>query len=578
MAVSAADAAAPLKKPKPKPVAPVKLAGQLAHRVDSAKTDAARYNAILRVMGAIKLSVYDGKTGKALVKGLDTNRYDAYLLVGEVRGVAAALGRGQSFSTADLASLLTTVLGRTADPVPTQAANELVSGLVQVALANPKKAASVVPLLVRDLGLASDHPVDLAHAGGAEPIPLDAAQLQLIETYLLYPIVHIGSQRHVAQLRRPAARGTAVCKVLKYVLAHFNPNSYLDPANAIHVVSDTLAGTVGGKVAGEIAEKLKVVAAGTAQEALDAVFTVLAGIHGSILAWGLKLESGPPLNQGTAYGRSGLPGQGNPMVFRVHAVFHDALSPQDTECLSDMGFEMPEKPSVAGMDIAWHDEDVSGKPLYEHGSLEFDLPGLSANGRTNEDGISTVNFTPKDESAPGIGRVVTDSGGELPRALWGFKFKNPLGAVTQVFFPMLGQEIRWTVVYHKPRGFRFATPLAFPPTPSGGLNITEAITAHVCGEDLYAAPWEGTEYLLESGAGGHKEFDYPFEDWYLTRGAPSSPTISGFLRSEVKVQLLEGPPVTAHVQIHGDYPADPAHENQTFDVPVEENLSCPENG
>ena len=68
----------------------------------------------------------------------------------------------------------------------------------------------------------------------------------------------------------------------------------------------------------------------------------------------------------------------------------------------------------------------------------------------------------------------------------------------------------------------------------------------------------------------------PFDGWVLTRGAASSPTISGFLRSEVQVQLLEGPPFTAHVQIHGDYPEDHAHENKTLDVPVEEDLSCPE--
>ena len=88
-------------KPKPKPVAPDRLAAQLASGIDSAHTDAARYAAILRTMTAIKLGVYDGKTGKALVKGLDTNRYDAYLLGGEVHGIAGALGGAKSVSTAE---------------------------------------------------------------------------------------------------------------------------------------------------------------------------------------------------------------------------------------------------------------------------------------------------------------------------------------------------------------------------------------------------------------------------------------------------------------------------------------------
>ena len=64
----------------------------------------------------------------------------------------------------------------------------------------------------------------------------------------------------------------------------------------------------------------------------------------------------------------------------------------------------------------------------------------------------------------------------------------------------------------------------------------------------------------------------------MIKGAASSPTVSGFLHSEIQVQLLEGPPVTAHVQIHGDYPEDHAHENTTLDVPVEEDTSCPESG
>jgi hypothetical protein len=569
-------------KPKPKPVAPTKLATQLAAGIDSAHTNAARYTAILRVMSAIKLSVYNGKTGKALAKGLDTNKYDAYLFGGEVRGMAAAFGGAKSFSTADLASFLTTVLGRKANPVSVEAANGLVSGLVQVALANPKDAASVVPLLVRDLGLAMSKPVDLARAAGADPVPLDPVQLELTELYLLYPIVHRGSQRHVAELRRPATQGTAVCKVLKYAINHFNPNTYLDSEHAVHVVTDTAVPTAVTEVAKEILETLKFVGTATALEALDLVFTIVSGVHGSILALGLELKSGPPLNQGTAYGRSGLPGQGNPMHFRVQAVFHDVLSPEDTECLNKMGFEMPEKPSVAGMDIAWHDEDVSGKPLYEHGSLEFDLPGVFANGRTNEDGVSTVNFTPKDEVVPGIGQLVTDSGGALPRALWGFKFKNPFGAITQLLIPITGAELRWTVQYHKPRGFGFAwTPDGYPPHPPEGWNTRYSVQAHVCGDDPYAAPWEGQEQSWESAGPYYDPSTHhgslSFDSWAFTPGAPTSPIREdGFALTEITGQLVPGPPPIVRVQIRTDY-FDGSQGWQTYDMPVHDVSYCPEN-
>ncbi len=553
---------------KPKPVAPAQLAARLSAALDSAQTDAARYAALLRTLGTINLGVYDGKSGKPIAKGLDTNRYDAYLFGGEVRGIAAALGTKKPFSTADVASLLTTVLERKANPVPTQAANELVRGLVQVALARPNKAASLVPLLVRDLGLAGDHPVDLAQAAGADPIALDAVQLELIEAYLLYPIIHRGSQRQSAQLRRPAVRGTAICKVLKYAVNRFNPNSYLDSEDAVHVLTDTAVATLGGQLAVGLAEALKLAATATALEALDLVFTVLAGFHGSFLALSLELRSGPPLAQGTAYGRSGIPGQGNPMHFRAQAVYHEVLSPEDAACFAEMGFEMPEASTVAGMDVAWSEEDVSGKPLDEHGSLQFDLPGVFANGRTNEDGVSMINFTPNDEAVPGIGRLVTDRGAEIPRALWGFKFKNPLGSITQVLFPLLGPQLSWTVQYHKPRGFKVAGMvrdnffIQFG-RPSGRIDVN----IHVCGSDPYAKPWEGTDSAVSEGDKLTSEVT-----WQLVSGAPTFPEDAqyGYTQNWLRGQLVLDGPVPQMQFSPTSGPAGP------FYLPVEEDTSCPE--
>jgi len=555
-------------KPKPKPVPPSQLAGQLAKGLDSAHTGAARAAALVRILRAVKLGVYDGKTGKAVAKGLDTNKYDAYLFRSEVGTIASTLGGAKSFSTADLASFLTSAL-QPAEPFTTQGANELVGALVRYALANPKQPASVVPLLVRDLGLAHDQPADLSRAAGAAPVPLDGVQLELIETYLLYPIVHRGSQRHAAQLRRPAIRGTGVCKVLKYALARFNPNSYLDSENAVHVLTDTLVGTAGAKIAGEIAEKLKLVATGTLLEALDAVFTILAGIHGSYLALTLELQSGPPLVQGTAYGRSGLPGQGNPMHFRAQAVYHQLLTPEDSECLAEMGFEMPEAASVAGMDVAWSEEDTSGKPLDDHGKLEFDLPGVFANGRTNEEGVSTINFTPNDELVPGIGRVVTDTGAEVPRALWGFKFKNPLGAVTQVLFPLLGPQISWTVQYHKPRGFKVSGMIVdnfFSQFnhPSGRTDTD----IHICGPDPFAKPWEGTVSRVSEG--DMLAFNVT---WQLVSGAPTLPENEegnpfAWLPGQL---LLDGPTPRMQFSVTGA-PGNPHY------LQVEEDTTCPETG
>ena len=299
------------------------------------------------------------------------------------------------------------------------------------------------------------------------------------------------------QLRRPAAPRTAVCKLIKYAVSPFNPNTYLNSEDAVHVVIDTAGGTLGGLLGGKLSEALKLAATGTLVEALDAVFRVLAGLHGSVLALGLELKSGPPLNQDSAYGRSRLPGEGSSMHFRVEAVYHEVLSPQDAECLSEMGFEMPEKQSVGGMDVAWMDEDVSGKPLDQHGTSSSIYPATSPTGaRTRAASARSTSRRRTVGARDGRG-VVTDRGGLVPRALWGFKFKNPFGSITQILFPLLGPELRWNISYHRPRGFRFATPLTFPPTPSGGLNDGFAISAHVCGEDLYASPWAGTEYLLD---------------------------------------------------------------------------------
>ena len=233
-------AAMPFKKPKPVP--PAKLASRLATGIHSAHTTTSRYAAILRVMSAIKLGVYDGKTGKALAKGLDTNKYDAYLMGGEVRRIAAALGRRKSFSTADLASLLTRVLGQQANPVSVQAANELVGGLVQVALGNPKQTSSSRPA-PRARPRAGEDPrrsrtSDRGGSGSARCRPTRADQ-----AYLLYPIIHLGSQRHAcaAEAGRPHH---GRLQVIKYAINHFNPNTYLDSEDAVHVVIDTAVPTV----------------------------------------------------------------------------------------------------------------------------------------------------------------------------------------------------------------------------------------------------------------------------------------------------------------------------------------------
>ena len=185
------------------------------------------------------------------------------------------------------------------------------------------------------------------------------------------------------------------------------------------------------------------------------------------------------------------------MHFRVEAVYHEVLSPQDAECLSEMGFEMPEKQSVGGMDVAWMARTSLGSRSTSTGfpvrSTRQPRQRAHERERRQHDQLHAEGRVGARD-----GRVVTDRGGLVTPGPVGIQFKNPFGSITQILFPLLGPEVlRWDISYHRPRGFRFATPLTLPPTPSGGLNDGFAISAHVCGEDLYASPWAGTEYLLD---------------------------------------------------------------------------------
>lgn len=442
-------------KAKPKPTS-AQLAKSLAGKVQSARTDGARYAAALGIMKAVKLGVYDATKGKAVVKGLDTNKYDAYLFSGEVREVAASSAK-EPTSTAQLAGYLAALFKDGDRVFTTQAVNELVAALVKVSLAHPKAASSLVPLLVRNLGLARHPKVDLAKAAGAQPVALDTLQLTLLEAYLLYPIAHRGSQKIHQVARRPAGHRDSPCAIAKYALNTFSPNAYLDSEAQMHFVGDMAISAVAGAAVGHLTQAFGLTRTGAALDVAGLVGTVISGLHGSLVAEAMELKTSP-YTQATAYGNSGLPSAGQGMTFRVEARYHDVLDEDTRACLGAMGLELPQGKPIAGtdyfaisdMDVSWFEEDLSGKGLEDHGTRAFEPEGTFADGQTNAQGVSTLKFTPKSEVLP-LGETKTETGREVPRALWGFKFQNPLGAITQLFLPKLGTAMSWTIQYHTQR-------------------------------------------------------------------------------------------------------------------------------
>jgi len=114
------------------------------------------------------------------------------------------------------------------------------------------------------------------------------------------------------------------------------------------------------------------------------------------------------------------------------------------------------------------------------------------------------------------------------------------------------------------------------------------VEAHVCGADPYAAPWSGTWHRLETDQGGNQRdtgFGRTFDNWVFVPGQTSVPKPPFYAvddpGDEIQGELVRGtppdPPLMARLRVKQTPPTLGGPIFATVTVPVEEDLSCPDN-
>jgi hypothetical protein len=506
---------------KPKPTATPtaqQLAQRLATAIATASSEDARSTAIQAAFEAADIGIYDAATKKAVKSGMETGANDFFLLSGETDLLAQAYAAHDPYSPTDLAVLFAAAglpaQGQAPDP---SAMGALLQGVTKWATDNPTQPAALIPLIVRSLGQQDQPATDVLQ----DPSHLDAVQFELLATYFFAPLVHAATKPTTAIRAHASSVVDTFCGVIRIALNPFNPNTYLyifDPSGQqMNVLEDDLGGYVGGQAAQALAQKL-----GTAAEAFGDVAddVVAAGIitkllHMLYLNRAMKLTTIPdsvadhdgPANSGDPDISAGVP-------FRIQAtltMMHH-VNPAAQECLSNAGFTVPDYGPVPNVRINWR--DVSNT-LDDYGKVTYDPASGKTGDGTNgtEKGVSTLVFTPNNETYPGFGTLTKAVGAVQPYAVYGFDYGNEVAYLTEALDHLLGNvgvepslggdHASWTVGYHKPRGFTFTLSASADEQPAEGteggvsgcssdcvgsylaLHEQDTFTGYICGDNPY---------------------------------------------------------------------------------------------
>lgn len=570
----------PKPKATPKPTAtpaPVDMAQKLADTLTSATSDDARTATLLNVFKTIHVGVYNGQTGDPIVTGMETNKNDVYFYDAEVNELATAFGRKQTYTFDDLARLFTSLGMGTVDSTGVAA---LEQNLAKWGLQHQQEPAALVPLLVRDLGQKHDTAYDLATVDHPENVMLDPLQLELISLQLLAPIQHAAAQAKTTfRDHMPAHYG--ICTVIKVALNPFNPDTYLPDSAQIHTIIDGLTGAI---LPSAVAVFIKQVETFNNEwgDKIGMAGTIASALHGLLLAYGLKVESGPTGGVLTTHkGLAGhAPDAGKQLRFQARVTMQDKIPDWLRSCLHDAGYDIPDQGPVPGVEISWNNGGllgIGGTHLEDYGSVSYEPSDeKTSDGTTGPKGVETKVFTPADEPVPGMGKVVTVNGEETPRALWGMAFTNPLGTVSELLFPMQGEELDWSLTYHKPRGFQFSNITAhFDMYDEAHHFVGSAeytYSGHMCGDNPYSGNWDVTGHATSTSSDGRTS------TYTLPNGAGGQ-----LLEHPISIQDFYG---LWHLNANGGQPTisltigigsafTPAR--QTVSVPLVEDMDCPDN-
>lgn len=524
------------KRARQHPASQAAFAQQLTVGVAGARTTAGRARAILAVLSALHIGVYK-PSGRPVQRGAERGARDLYLYDFEVTAIANALAARQVFALSDLGDLLARVGVKPGGAaIPADQLDALLRAGIKAAAASPNAPWALLPLLVRDLGRRDKPASDPALAASATA-RFDALAYMLLSTSFLGTALRHDASSAAPRVAVAAAGGC--------------PEPKPDPSDPPQLGEQALEwwgikklSEIPGRIGKKIASALEV------KELVD---TILAGLHGSVLAYGLQVKSVVD-NVSTHYGPAGhAPQAGMPMNLQVRVMMLDDLGEEKIQCLALAGIKLPRKGPVPDVPILWQ-LGAQGN-LLQHGTTNPSGGLLGPTSNTDQNGIATLTFTPKDEILPGLGLETHDTGVVDGIALWQDAFGNSAGLfgvkLSQYMTPKF-DGVRWDVGYHNQNGLLAAisaeTATFTCAGCSGGfhylLQAKVPITKGIGGSDNLA--WTGFAYHFEEPCPNSGTYTWdgenPLPGSLALRQVTTEPTIS---------TIVDLRPATYVLQIRG---------------------------
>lgn len=597
-AVAAPAARASARVPDQKAVAK-----RLVTAVTKARTPRARQQALLSLMRELDIAVVT-VAGKPLVTTPEPNfarRFQVYDV--ELRALAAQLARRETTTFADVAATLTRagLVLAPGKPFPADLLSESVAEAVKDALRRPRSERSLLPLVVRQLGLARGS--DLRRPAAAAGARLDALQSWLIAADVMLPVLRkvpaaSGRASSVTAAGAQRARAAATSdECARFTKAAEKLEERLGKDGAVKKwVADEAIGKIGDKVGDKLKRegtrwairnlpRWAVRAAWRAGQAVAA--GVIDGLHGSLLAFSVDVralkESLAPTHWLHQTGASG-----GELTFSVQVTMRDDLGETAAKCGKLAGYDIPEKGGVPDVWIGWEQAQNALDPA--HGKLEcpMRLSGLCAS-KTDGGGVARVVFKPRKEALPGVGMEQEKTGVVNGVAAYQGLGDNVLGTVAQFLTPKYG-GMRWFVRFHNPRGYKisYRSPRicgSFGNDGCVGWDFVWEYELRVCGPEAYGVPWKGkqvyTEYDRNTGEQTSR-WEEPMEISFQPGQTTTwhEPGDEGDRDRRTDFTIFESDRSTMRVDLHRanafqrDDPAFSEYRD-TQDVRIQEDTTCP---
>ncbi len=405
----------------------------LAAWLYAAPNDEARYQALLKVMELLSIGVYTSQGGE-VQQGAERGPGDFYLYDFELRMLAASLGRRDTaWGVQQIADTLDQVGYREdGQPFTADDLNQIIHDATVDSLATPDEASSLIPLLVRELGLRHETPYDLADELDVDEARFDALQMTLILVGLTLPVI-----AEEGPLDTPAST----------LIAGSNGILTAQPLGVPSACGDFK--DEGSDLWAPAKYFL------TAVKAVGTIAKVATGFidigHGSVLAFSVQVKAIEDDSEGPTHYDHGPGDPGRNLNFRIEVRMLDDLGETLVECGWLATADFPPEGPISGVLVQFN-PFASG--LENHGTL--DCEGLLCSKTTDGYGIATLTFDPKSETEPYGQGIEALSTGSLEAIAWyQSAFKNIFGTLAQFVTPK-ADVFAWGVRHH---GCAFEIPL-----------------------------------------------------------------------------------------------------------------------